>query len=306
MIIDGRAQFELHRGVFTRLSRCCFLAASGLLVGLLTHSVTQAGFVAGSYRVDIAESERLLDAMLKEQRGEISEAQLEEIEHQEMCRNPSARLIDRNRPAILLQNTSDASSDNELSQFTIDLEQFGYEFGNGDFSPDIFDNSLTYLSNKSDAGISINSSYGTVSDTDLTLDPTKLVLDIEGLTAGKSVIFRFDIDPVHDLDFLYPDYRMVVLGADAGDGLSDPALISATFASGSGDERMTSSTPYSDFTREFGDTITSGLIENYGLQHEPEMHTQSGSTIIPEPSAGLLLLLGLGFVSRSRWHRKLR
>lgn len=299
---DSHLLIDAVQEAFPSAWRPCRVLSFALLLGFCALASAEAGFVAGSYQVDIGESVRQLDALLKLQRGEISTSMYNDINMQEMCRNPSIRLIDRNRPAILLQNTSDESSDNELSQFTIDLQELGYEFGNGDFNPDIFEGALSFLSPMSDAGISISSSYGTVSDSDPTIDHTKLVLDISGLTAGKAVMFRFDIDPVPMIDFLYPDYRMVVLGGDGGSGPSDPALISATFSSGEGDQAMSTSTDFRELRGEFQEDITSGVLEAYGAQSNATMTSQSDMTI-PEPSAGALLLIGMGLVGIRRHSR---
>lgn len=288
------------------LPRPAWLALATLCWVLSLTNLGHAGFVTGNYKVDIGESERLMEAMLQHDRDEISEAEMLTIQMQEMCKNPSIRLIDRNRPAILLQNTTDPNgpgANNELSQFTIDLEQLGFEFGNGDFNPDIFDNNLTFLSNRSDGGISISSSYGTVSDTDPTLDPAKLILDIQGLTPGAAVIFRVDLDPTSPNALVYSDYREVILGADVGGGSGNPALISATFAAGTGDNRMTTSSPFVPFGADMGPISSAGLLEGYHAQSSSEMFSQSGGTEIPEPSTSLLLCAGLALASRHRCRR---
>ncbi|MCH7751014.1 MAG: PEP-CTERM sorting domain-containing protein [Planctomycetes bacterium] len=262
-----------------------------------------AGFVSGSFKIDIAESERLLEAMLDEERGEITVAQLHAIQMEEMCKNPSIRLIDRNRPALVLQNTTSAlSPQNEISQFTIDLQEMGFEFGNGDFNPDPFVGMLTILSNRSDPGITLASSYGTVSDSDLTEDRSKLVLDIVGLTPGKAMFFRLDLDPNPMTTVAFPDYRHVMLGADVGDGNGPaaPALISALFAAGEGSDRMTTATSPSEFNPGIEEILTmSGLIEGYHSQASSQRFSTSGNTI-PEPSTVMLLLAGLAGLSRTR------
>ena len=262
----------------------------------------QAGFVSGSFKIDIAESERLLEAMLKEERGEITPVQLSAIQKAEACKNPSIRLIDRNRPALVLQNTSAPSPENEISQFTIDLQQFGFEFGTGDFDPDPFAGMLTILSNHSDPGITLASSYGTVSDTDLTEDRSKLVLDIGGLTPGKALFFRFDLDPNPMTTVAFPDYRHVMLGADVGDGNGPaaPAVISALFAAGEGLDRMTTATIPTEFDPGIVEILTTaGLIEGYHSQAPSQRYSTSGNTI-PEPSTVMLLLAGLAGLSRTR------
>ena len=225
------------------------LASLVTILFVCTSAPAKAGFVSGSYRVDIGESERLLEAMLDHDDGNITGPQFQAIKMEEMCKNPSLRLIDRNRPALVLQNTSDPNTGNEISQFTIDLQEFGFEFGNGDFNPDPFNGFLTILSNRSDSGISMSSSYGTISDIDPTEDRSKLVLDIAGLTPGKALFFRLDLDPNPMTDTAFPDYQHVMLGGDIGDGngAADPSLISAVFAAGTGDDRMTTATEPTEF-----------------------------------------------------------
>lgn len=288
-----------------RASRHCLWAS--LVAALVAWASTpaHAGFVSGSFKIDIAESERLLEAMLKEERREITPVQLNAIHLEESCKNPSIRLIDRNRPAIVLRNISDLSTKNEISQFTIDLQQIGFEFGNGDFDPDPFAGMLTILSNRSDPGITLASSYGTVSDLDLTEDRSKLVLDIGGLTPGKALFFRLDLDPNPMTTVAFPDYRHVMLGADVGDGNGPaaPALISALFAAGEGSDRMTTATRPFEFRPGIEEILTTaGLIEGYHSQAPSQRYSTNGSTEIPEPSTVMLLLAGLAcnYLSRRR------
>ncbi len=289
-----------------RFGRYCLFAVC--LVNLACASAPAlAGFVKGSYQIDIGESERLLEAQLRNQRGALSDAELHAIETEESCKNPSQRLIDRNRPAILLQNTSALTPTNEISQFVIDLEEIGFEFGTGDFNPDPFAGGLTILSNRSDAGVSISSSFGTVSDVDLTTDRSKLVLDISGLTPGKALIFRFDLDPNPMTTTMFPDYRQVMLGANTGSGPATPSLISATFASDyDDDERMTTSTNPTPFVGEFNGILsTAGLLEGYHSQGSSQMFGQNGGTEeIPEPSTAVLLFAGFAGLSLARRNRR--
>lgn len=292
-----------HCGV--RASRHCLWASITAALVAWASAPIHAGIVSGSFKIDIAESERLLDAMLMEERGEITPTELSAIQTEEACKNPALRLIDRNRPALVLQNTSDPNTANEISQFTIDLQQFGFEFGNGDFDPDPFAGMLTILSDRSDSGISLASSYGTVSDIDLTEDRSKLVLDISGLTPGKAMIFRLDLDPNPMTTVAFPDYRQVMLGADVGDGngSADIALISAAFSAGVGSDRMTTATNPTPFGPEFQEIIsTAGLIEGYRTQTASQRFSANGSTEIPEPSTVVLLLAGLAsaYLSRRR------
>ena len=295
-----------HRGLHTP---GCWLLAT-LMAALFVWSGTPAlaGPVSGSFKIDIGESERLLGAMVDREHGDISDAQFAGIQMEEMCRNPSLRLIDRNRPSLVLQNTSDPNTGNEISQFTIDLEEMGYEFGNGDFNPDPFAGALTILSNRSDSGISMSSSYGTVSDVDLTQDRSKLVLDINGLTPGKAMFFRLDLDSNPVTTMAFPDYQHVMLGGDLGDGNgpADPALISAVFAAGEGSNRMTSATEPSQFDPGIDKILDmAGMIEGYHSQSYSEFYSATGGTDqIPEPATAMLMLAGAIAVGASRCSRR--
>jgi hypothetical protein len=184
---------------------------------------------------------------------------------------------------------------NEFTRFTIDIKQLGYEFGTGDFATDPFAGALTYVSKYSDPGITMSSSYGTVSDVDLTPDPAKLVLDISGLTAGKALMFRVDLDPVPMGAIAFPDFQYVLLGGDMddGNGPATPAMISGLFTAGSGENQMSTATQSVPFAPGMQQTFpTQGLLEAYHFQSSSSLYQLTGGTEIPEPSAALLLLAG--------------
>lgn len=272
------------------------LAGWALLLLCSTMAPAQAGFVNGSYKINIGESARTLNAMLEEERGEITHEQFAAIKMEEMWKSPGIRLVDRNRPVIVLQNTSDPTLPNELTRFTIDIEQLGYEFGTGDFATDPFAGELTYVSKYSDPGVTLSSSYGTVSEVDLTPDPTKLVLDISGLTAGKALMFRVDLDPVPIGSIAFPDYQYILLGGDIGDGNgpATPAMISALFTAGEGESLMSTATQPAPLAPGMQQTFpTQGLLEAYHFQSSSSLYQQTGGTEVPEPTAALLLLAGL-------------
>lgn len=262
-----------------------------------------AGFVSGSFKLNIGESSRVLDAMLREERGQINHDQFVAIKMEEMWKSPNSRLVDRNRPTILLQNISDSSTNNEIAEFTIDINQLGYEFGNGDFTPDIFNGALALVTKYSDSGVTLSASYGAVSDSDPTLDTTKLKLNIGGLTPGKALMFRVDLDPVPMNNVAFPDYQCILTGAsDVPGETNTPASIVALFASGSGENRMTTATAPADFIQGVGQTfIGAGLLEAYHDQSGSHLYSQTGGTEIPEPSTLLLVLAGAaGLLHRGR------
>jgi hypothetical protein len=296
-IISKRA--EVHRRV-----RAWRLAGLVAVLFAWMGGAADAGPVNGSFQVDIGESERTLAAMLEKESGSITPTEFLAIQSEEMHKNPSLRLIDRNRPAIVLQNTSD-STGGDLTRFDIDLQEAGHEFGNGDFNPDPFAGGLTLLSDRTDVGISMTSSYGTVSDVDLTEDRTKLVLDILGLTPGKAMFFRLDLDPNPVTHTLFPDYQHVMLGGDLGDGNgpADPSLISAVFVANG----MTAAINPTEFNPEIDHVLEmAGMIEGHRSQSKSAYYTSRGSTEqVPEPSTVMLLLAGMaGFGSSRRSRRR--
>lgn len=265
-------QFDSITAVF-RLS-CAPLAAL-LLLGVFAN--TSQAIVIGNYSFMIGESERYLEAILDFNRGEINQAQLDAIHHEESCKNPSIRLQQRNRPAILIQNVS--AQENEISSFVIDMKQAGFEFGLGDAASQGFNGTPISVSDKSDPGVGVTGS----------LDATnmKLTLNFTGLTSTASIqnaaIFRVDLDPSPMINYLYPDYREVLLGADAGNGPTDPATVQATFSMVGMPDATTSAIDLNG-----PDTVSSaGLLEVYHAQTPTDMFETDGE--IPEPATACLL-----------------
>lgn len=265
----------------------CAAFAILLLAGALAN--TSQAVVIGNYKFMIGESERYLKAILDFNRGEINQAQLDAIHHEESCKNPSIRLQQRNRPAILIQNVS--SQENDLSSFVIDMKQAGFEFGLGDAPSQGFNGTPVSASNYSDAGVGVSGS----------LDPTNMILtlDFTGLTSTASLqnaaIFRVDLDPSPMINTLYPDYREVLLGADAGNGPTDPATVQATFG-------MAGMPDVTTIAIELNgpDTVSNaGLLEVYHAQTPTDMFETDGG--IPEPAtASLLGIVSLAMLCRRR------
>ena len=256
----------------TFLSALAFIAASAASLAVAQSSV----------QFEIGESARLLEASLQLQRGEISQAEFNAIQLTETCKSPSARLQDRNRPWMLVWNTS--TDPDEVSTVTIDLTEPGFEFGDGDMAGDGFDGFLSLLSNRSDAGAALDSAtYGS--------DNSELVLNFSGLSQDVAAIFRVDLDEPGGMT-MFPDFREAMMGADTGDGPGNLATMTTDFTSGE--------STIASFGRA-GPLSTSGVAEAY---HGQTMSMVTPSTTIPEPTSLMLLLAGLtSFATLRRHHR---
>jgi hypothetical protein len=270
-------------GIFTKFAK---LAGAVALVAGCLGSTSAFALINGDYNVMLGESPRYLEAIIKHQRGDITASELYVIKYEESCKNPSIRLWDRNRPAFLIQNTSAVGEANSVSSFTIDLTQAGFEFGVGDTAPDGFNGNVALPNIRTDAGVTITSANYLLGDT------TKVQVNFTGLTQGKFAIFRLDLDPVPMVNYLYPDYRVVILGANG----NSPALVSATFSEAG---QPDASTPFTAFIGGIQGNIGSGLLEVYHNQSRTDMFDMDGT--IPEPSSfALLAIAGMGWVSLRR------
>lgn len=244
---------------------------------------------AQSADLEISESAVLLRAALDLERGDITPAQYQAIQIAETCQNPSSRLQARNRPYILVENTSETTD--EVTSITLDLRAAGYEFGDGDQASDPMKGMLGVLSNKSDANISIDAMFGMTNNS---VDTTKLVVNFTGLTPGKAAIFRFDLDPIPMVNTMFPDYQVVMLGAqNAPNSPNNPrATATTTFTSGTADPVF--------FEQPSSLLPLAGLLEPY---HAQTMVTSYPDVPVPEPTSFLLLassLAGLAFTRRRK------
>lgn len=261
----------------THLRNIRCLSYNALILGLAI--VASSAQAQSSVKFSIAESSRLLEAALELERGEITQPDFDMVVMAESCMNPSMRLQYRNRPWIMVQNTS--NPDDDIVTVTIDLTENGFEFGNGDMVGDGFNGLLSMLSSRSDSGVSLDSvGYGA--------DNSELELNFSGLAMGRAAIFRVDLDEPGG-SLMFPDYREVIMGADTGSGPGSQAMFRTEFASGAKNTSM--------FARPSGILSTSGLIEPY---HGQTMSSVTPSTTIPEPSSLLLLLAGIAGMGATR------
>ncbi|MCA9257972.1 MAG: PEP-CTERM sorting domain-containing protein [Planctomycetales bacterium] len=250
------------------------LAAFFALACLALTSPVNAAILGASYDVDITSSERVLAALGTPMEHEIID--------QESCDNPHLRIRARNKPSIKLTNTSAAPT--ELQTFTLEIASGDYYFGNGDTEFDAFVD-YTQTSVFSDESVQITSSS-------VSGDGKKLTVNLSGLTAGKSVIFKVDLD-ANDMDmFPFPDFRSVLLGAPMsfGDSPTQPAEMTALFTDEIDNEQL--------LTTSFGQIQDVPAYANERIRpyHTMDMVEVYGTDVtgeVPEPTAGLLAAFGL-------------
>jgi len=241
-----------------------------------------AGPVQGSYLVSIASSDRLLDAQDK---YGVGSDEYNQIQTEESCDNPHYRVRARNKPAVLIQN--DSSSEGSLTSFMMTINEAAYVFGAGGDSPlDGFD-AYIKRSAYADPGVDILGSS-------VSTDGQTVTVNFDGLTAGKSVIFRVDLDinpnPQFSGLFPFPDFRSVLFSMDnEGKPTDTTGVTAATFSSGDMSSTTSKSTLFGKFDMQFEG-------ENTRPYHaiDPVIPGGGGGEVgIPEPASLLLMLAGL-------------
>jgi len=244
-----------------------------------------AGVVSGSYVVNIAESERYLNAI-----GTPEEAQ---VLLEESCTNPHLRVRARNMPGVQVTNAD--SSQGDLTSFTLQINELGFEFGTGDTASNGFTQYIRQ-SVYTDPGVNITGSS-------VSQNGRLLTVNFSGMAPGLSAIFRIDLDPVDPNVFPFVDFRQVLQGFDENgqSGGGTPGETTSTFTSGdmSTTTSATSLTGNDDPLEFFNEQI-----RPYHADDPIIPSSGSGSTDpIPEPSAIVLLTSGIFGLMALRRHK---
>jgi hypothetical protein len=266
------------------LVRYLFVVVSGF--GLLTSQFTSAAILTAGFDVKIAPSARVLGAM-----GTAMETQ---VRNEEACDNPLLRTRARNKPAVMVTNST--MSDAPIDSFTIRISDGPYLFGDGDNSMDNFNGFIRETVYSPD-GVTITGST-------LSSNGTQLTVHFDGLTAGKSVIFNIDLD-ANDMDmFPFPDFRSVLFGApmNAGDAPTDPAVVSALFLDDSGEEPMTRRLERQLQQITEVPAYANSRIRPYHVNDPIEVVGIGTMDVVPEPASATaaLIALTLGLAHRRR------
>jgi len=238
--------------------------------------------ISGTYAITFSENERFLNALHAYGNGSMDTQTMNQIESLAACDNPHNRVRARNRPALLVENDGDSQGD--LTSFTLQINQAGFEFGTGDEgSPDYSGNHYLpspYLSpNVNILGSSVSA------------DGSLLTVNFSGLAPGESAIFRIDIDPKNNDGFPFPDYREALfgLGSAGAAGANQLGETSATFS-------MAGTSSTTEPTTLLPANSAQFINANIRAYHSVDPVGQlggGGSTTIPEPTTAALLAIAL-------------
>jgi MYXO-CTERM domain-containing protein len=268
--------------VVNPLSRRSIMSFAG--TAALTAAVCMGANLAyadNAFDLQISPYARVLDA--------VGTPQFMDVLWEESCDNPHLRVRARNKPAFMLTNEGNVSDD-DITTFSLTINEGPYLFGTGDFVTDNFNNFIKDTI-YTDTGVSITSS--SVSNAGKTLN-----VNFSGLEPGKKVIFNIDLDANDMMMFPFPDYRNVLFGAPTGPGELPtlPASYGVTFAG--------SSTPLSgDFVQvTMAPTYQNDDIRPYSTMDKVEITQIDG--VVPEPSSGLMAAAGIAALASLRRRRR--
>jgi len=244
-----------------------------------------AEILGTNYSVYVAPSERVLAA--------VGTAQFDQVLLEESCDNPHLRVRARNKPSIMITNGDSASA--PITSFSLQINEGPYFFGDGDSDSDNFTGFIRESIFYTDDGVSVTGSS-------VSADGAELTVLLDGLTAGKSVIFSVDIDADDPDMFPFPDYRTAFFGAPLT-SIADPtapASFAATYSDGE-----ESKTLGRDFDQQTDPMIYyNGNIRPYHVMDMIEI-TETPSGQIPEPATWALAMLALGGLKIARRQRRI-
>ena len=242
-----------------------------------------------SFEVNISSSDRFLMALNTSMEGTVLQ--------EEMCDNPNNRVQRRNRPAVRVENS--ATSDSNLTSFTLRIAADDPFFGTGDSAFDQFNGSPIMVSAYNMPGIEILGA--TISDVTNATNASEngadklLTVNFTGLAPGEFAIFNIDLDTADASAFQLNDFREALFGADVGNGSMAPAYFAANFADGN-------NLPEAQFATSTDPIPYSGMnIRPYHTM-DPIIPFGGSNTGIPEPTS--LILLGIGLAGLSQMRRR--
>jgi len=281
-------------------SLCGVLAAMGIaaLSARPAHAVPPSPV---AFTMTMSPYARTLNAL--EEFGPMS-PEFMEVWKEDSWDNPHLRVRARNKPAIMIVNENNSVA--PLTTFTLEINNPGpFFFGMGDFATDNF---VGFIQNTiyTDPGVTITGSS-------VSGDGKTLMVNFDGLTAGRKAIFNIDLDSSDPGLFPFPDYRLVLCGAPSGPGDPSglPATISATFTDASSPPPNTT-TLTMDLSGAIdpitGMQVTPSVPEFFEQNIRPaklmEMN-EIKEKFIPEPSSAMLALAGVAGLAALRRHRRI-
>jgi hypothetical protein len=190
----------------------------------------------------------------------------------------SELLVERNQPYVELRNTSDTAS---ITHFRLTIGDTSQNFDYAQFVA------------SSSPGVSM-----TVLSPDTIQNGLKadfIDLAITGLTPGKFLRFRVDIDPDNINSPAYSDYRTVMFDMN-GVSTADNSVSTVTFHDPPGAD-VVQSDVLPDFAMTMPTVIGVAFRTPYSMDHVQAFSLQgtAGGPVVPEPSS--LALMGVGMAA---------
>lgn len=196
---------------------------------------------------------------------------------------PMTLVMKRNRPYLLLTNTSDVA---DLTSFTLNIGT------HSNIPAQDFD-WARIISSGTSAGVTATLVSPDTLDGGATSD--KVVYNFSGLGPGEHVLFQVDIDPVVPSPVPFADYRQVFFTINGGSDTTGNATTSAVFNDPGANPPDISvgptawENPVDGRHTNYGMTVAAHYMDDFVRTFET-----SAVTAVPEPST--LLLAGIGTV----------